>query len=80
MHLSKPFLRAAGAVLSVIATITATLLVAAPSQADTRVMPGSFTGYAFDTCWTPTQSQMDVWRERSPYSGIGIYIAGVNRY
>lgn len=80
MHLSRPAWRLATAVLSVLATVTGTLLVAAPSQADTRPMPGSFTGYAFDTCWTPTQSQMDVWRERSPYSGIGIYIAGVNRF
>ncbi len=41
--------------------------------------PGSFTGYAFDTCHTPSQRAMDVWLERSPYWGVGVYISGSNR-
>lgn len=45
----------------------------------TGVMPGSFTGYAFDACQTPSQRQMDAWLERSPYWAVGIYIAGENR-
>ena len=45
----------------------------------TSAMPGSFTGYAFDTCEAPSQRQMDAWREHSPYAAVGIYIAGENR-
>jgi peptidoglycan hydrolase-like protein with peptidoglycan-binding domain len=45
----------------------------------TAVMPGSFTGYAFDTCEAPSQRQMDAWREHSPYAAVGIYIAGESR-
>jgi peptidoglycan hydrolase-like protein with peptidoglycan-binding domain len=64
------------------AAVAATLAVvsAGPAAADTRVMPGRFTGYAFDACQAPSQEAMDVWRERSPYWGIGIYTSGVNRY
>jgi hypothetical protein len=53
---------------------------AAASAPTTRVMPGSFTGYAFDACQAPSQEEMDVWRERSPYWAVGIYTSGVNRY
>ncbi len=56
------------------------LAPATPAQADTRRMPGSFTGYAFDACQAPDQRTMDVWRERSPYRGVGIYVSGRNRY
>jgi hypothetical protein len=45
----------------------------------TGVMPGSFTGYAFDTCEAPSQRQMDAWQEHSPYAAVGVYIAGENR-
>jgi len=45
----------------------------------TGVMPGSFTGYAFDACDAPSQRQMDAWLEHSPYWAVGIYIAGENR-
>ncbi|MGH3366322.1 MAG: glycoside hydrolase domain-containing protein [Nocardioidaceae bacterium] len=56
------------------------LLPSSPAQADTRVMPGSITGYAFDTCQAPSQRNMDAWLEASPYWGVGIYIAGINRF
>jgi peptidoglycan hydrolase-like protein with peptidoglycan-binding domain len=56
--------------------LTLGLLAGPPAQAKT---PGSFTGYAFDACHTPSQSDMDVWLERSPYWGVGVYIAGDNR-
>lgn len=46
----------------------------------TRAMPGHFTGYAFDQCQAPSQAAMDAWWEHSPYAGIGIYVAGDNRY
>lgn len=52
-------------------------LTAAPAEA--RRTPGSFTGYAFDTCHTPSQAQMDRWLTHSPYWGVGVYIAGDNR-
>lgn len=52
---------------------------AAPAQADTRAMPGSFTGFAFDTCDAPSQRAMDAWRTSSVFWGVGIYIAGMNR-
>ncbi len=53
--------------------------VPTPAAADTRVMPGNFTGYAFDACDAPSQRQMDRWRTHSKYWGVGIYIAGMNR-
>lgn len=62
-------------------TLTAVAVVAlrAGPRVVTGVMPGSFTGYAFDACQAPSQRQMDVWLERSPYWAVGIYIAGENR-
>jgi peptidoglycan hydrolase-like protein with peptidoglycan-binding domain len=51
-----------------------------PAVAETRRMPGSFTGYAFDACQAPDQETMDVWRERSPFWGVGIYTSGTNRF
>jgi hypothetical protein len=53
---------------------------AATATAETRLMPGSFAGYMFDKCQAPTQEEMDVWREASPYGGIGIYTSGINRF
>jgi peptidoglycan hydrolase-like protein with peptidoglycan-binding domain len=69
-------LAAASVVVSGLVVLTA----AGPATAGTRVMPGSFTGYAFDACQAPSQTAMDVWRERSPYWAVGIYTSGVNRY
>jgi peptidoglycan hydrolase-like protein with peptidoglycan-binding domain len=70
------------AVVAVAAGLTGLALTTSsrPATADTRAMPGSFTGYAFDACQAPSQEAMDVWRERSPYWGVGIYTSGVNRY
>lgn len=40
--------------------------------------PGStFTGVGFDTCTTPSASQMAAW-SHSPYRGVGIYIGGID--
>jgi peptidoglycan hydrolase-like protein with peptidoglycan-binding domain len=59
----------------------ATLAIIQPADAaSTRVTPGSFTGYAFDAYTAPSQEEMDVWLERSPYWGIGIYTSGGNRF
>lgn len=74
--------RRASVVLTVLATLVAglTLAPASPAKAANRVTPGSFTGYGFDQCITPSQEAMDVWLERSPYWAVGIYIAGDSRH
>ena len=55
-------------------------LPSSSSAAGVTVHPGDFTGYGFDKCMTPTQAQMDVWWETSPYQAIGVYTSGRNRY
>ena len=70
------------ALAAVVAALALTVLPTAgdlPAAADTKVMPGSFTGYAFDTCDAPSQRAMDRWRTHSKYWGVGIYVAGMNR-
>ena len=69
----------AGLAAGVVAIATLAIIQPADAAA-TRVAPGAFTGYAFDACQAPSQEAMDVWLERSPYWGIGIYTSGVNRY
>jgi len=67
------------AVLATLASLAATLVVAAPADAGNRVTPGSFTGYGFDQCTAPTQRAMDAWLNASPYWAVGIYISGDSR-
>ncbi len=57
----------------------ALVLGTAPATAASTVMPGDFTGYAFDACDAPSQKAMDNWRTHSKFAGVGIYIAGMNR-
>lgn len=57
----------------------ASLTPTGPSEANTRAMPGSFTGYAFDTCDAPSQHAMNDWLKSSRYWAVGIYISGMNR-
>jgi hypothetical protein len=64
--------------LPVVLALVATLFPAASATAATRVTPGSFTGFAFDTCQTPTSRTMDVWRRTSPFWGVGVYLGGVS--
>ena len=66
--------------LTVLATVAAGLLVAPSAQASSVVTPGSFTGYGFDQCHTPSQSAMDAWLTSSPYWAVGIYLSGDSRY
>ena len=48
----------------------ALVVVGAPAaQADTRAMPGNFTGYAIDTCDAPSQRVVNAWRRSSKYAG-----------
>ncbi|SFB89978.1 Putative peptidoglycan binding domain-containing protein [Nocardioides terrae] len=51
---------------------TAVRTVAATTDAD-------WTGYAFDACRAPSQRVMDRWLTRSPFTGAGIYLGGVQR-
>jgi peptidoglycan hydrolase-like protein with peptidoglycan-binding domain len=56
---------------------------AAPRLASQRQIalatPGDFTGYGFDQCLAPTQSAMDRWWAKAPFSAVGIYISGDSR-
>ena len=72
--------RLATGVATTVLTLAASLLATTPAQAVNRVTPGSFTGYGFDQCITPTQSEMDTWLTTSPYWAVGIYIAGDSRF
>ncbi len=67
-------------VVALVASLTASILLAAPARAATPEAPGDFTGYAFDACVAPHQSVMDTWNLRSPYSAVGIYVSGSSRY
>ena len=62
-------------VLVLLALVVVTVLaVPVPRPAPpvvTGVMPGSFTGYAFDTCEAPSQRQMDAWHEHFAVRGGG---------
>jgi len=51
---------------------------AATSNAHAASDPASvYTGLGFDTCTTPSDSQMTAWSS-SPYHAVGIYIGGAN--
>jgi hypothetical protein len=80
-HLAPAFSGRRGLVSTAVvgAVTAATLTPAGPAEADTRAMPGSFTGYAFDTCDTPSQRAMNDWLKSSRYWAVGIYISGMNR-
>ena len=75
--------------------LAATTVSAAPASADpdagrttprlasqrqvALATPGDFTGHGFDQCLAPTQSAMDTWWKKSPFSAVGIYISGDSR-
>ncbi len=69
--------------LSGIAPATADEIGSAPRLASQRQIalatPGDFTGHGFDQCLAPTQSAMDTWWKKSPFSAVGIYISGDSR-
>jgi hypothetical protein len=69
---------AAGRALLTLVAVAVLVLRSGPAVR-TPVMPGSFTGYAFDTCEAPSQDAMDAWWTASPYAAVGIYISGENR-
>lgn len=77
MRVSSPTRAAwAGAIVG---SMTALSLPAVAAAADPPA-PGDFTGYGFDACVAPSQTVMDSWNLRSPYSAVGIYISGHSRY
>ncbi|MEJ7636309.1 glycoside hydrolase domain-containing protein [Aeromicrobium sp.] len=67
-------------IAGILTGLAATFLLSSPAAAAGPSAPGSFTGYGFDACVAPSQSVMDAWNTRSPYSAIGIYVSGSSRY
>jgi peptidoglycan hydrolase-like protein with peptidoglycan-binding domain len=67
-------------ITGILTGLAATFLMSSPAHAAGPSAPGNFTGYGFDTCVAPSQTVMDSWNVRSPYSAIGIYVSGSSRY
>ncbi len=67
-------------VAGIIAGVVGALVVPTSASAADPQAPGDFTGYGFDACVAPSQTVMDSWNLRSPYTAIGIYISGSSRY
>lgn len=51
----------------------------ASQQQIAMATPGDFTGHGFDQCLAPSQSAMDAWWKKSPFTAVGIYISGDSR-
>ena len=51
----------------------------APRGDNSLRTPGSLTGYAFDSCVSPSNAVMDRWWHTSPFSAVGIYLSGKGR-
>ena len=64
------------AALVVLPLVVALLGLPQAASVATRVTPGDFTGFAFDTCRTPDSPTMDAWRTSSPFWGVGVYLGG----
>ncbi|GAA3536167.1 hypothetical protein AFL01nite_08580 [Aeromicrobium flavum] len=64
----------------VLTSLFVALAVAAPAHAAKPSSPKRFTGYAFDTCVSPSDRTMDAWNVASPYAVVGIYTSGNSRY
>jgi peptidoglycan hydrolase-like protein with peptidoglycan-binding domain len=79
MHPHRSLRRLLGVAVASLATVGATLVLAAPAGASNVVTPGNFTGYGFDQCLAPSQRSMNVWLRNSPYWAVGIYISGDSR-
>lgn len=67
-------------ILGLLTGLAAPFWLSSPASAASPQAPGSFTGYGFDACVAPSQSVMDAWNLRSPFSAIGIYVSGSSRY
>ncbi|MEV7398439.1 glycoside hydrolase domain-containing protein [Aeromicrobium sp. NPDC092404] len=67
-------------IAGILTGLAATLMMSTPAQAAGPRAPGDFTGHGLDACVAPSQSVMDTWNLRSPYTAIGIYVSGSSRY
>ncbi len=76
----RPFATSRLLVVGLATGLAASLLMSSPAQAASPRAPGDFTGLGFDACVAPSQSVMDTWNLRSPFSAIGIYVSGSSRY
>jgi len=68
------------ALAAVAAATLVAALVPAWSATTNPATPGRFTGLGFDQCQAPSQRAMDVWKDESPFSAVGIYISGNSRF
>jgi hypothetical protein len=80
MRVPSPTRVPAVGVLAGTLALAAALLVPSPASAADPKAPGDFTGYGFDACVAPSQTVMDAWNVRSPFTAIGIYVSGSSRY
>lgn len=64
---------------AIAATRTTLATSAAAALAAVAPQPGTYVGKGFDTCTAPSQSNMNAWRNSSPYRAVGIYISGSSR-
>ncbi|MCW2790538.1 MAG: hypothetical protein JWP56_2841 [Aeromicrobium sp.] len=67
-------------IVGVLTALAAPFLMSSSAVAASPHAPGNFTGHGFDACVAPSQSVMDAWNLRSPFSAIGIYVSGNSRY
>ena len=55
-------------------------LAAGPAaRASLPLSATDYTGQGFDACTAPSVTQMQTWRQQSPYRAVGIYIGGSDR-
>jgi peptidoglycan hydrolase-like protein with peptidoglycan-binding domain len=67
-------------IIGVMIGLAAPVLLSSSADAAGPRAPGNFTGQGFDACVAPSQSVMDTWNLKSPFSAIGIYVSGNSRY
>ena len=77
--LVAPVLGSSPATAEDTATVTSSARKLASQRQVAMATPGDFTGHGFDQCLAPTQSAMDTWWKKSPFSAVGIYISGDSR-
>ncbi|MBO0846978.1 MAG: DUF1906 domain-containing protein [Nocardioides sp.] len=75
----RPLLGSATSAL-VASAVPVTLATTAGDAATGNVVtPGSFRGFGFDQCLTPSEKAMTAWLNQSPFLAVGIYISGASR-
>ncbi|MFZ5808242.1 MAG: glycoside hydrolase domain-containing protein [Chloroflexota bacterium] len=61
------------------ATWTDRAVFSIPSAASTQPLSGVINGHGFDKCDVPSLSQLQTWRNASPYQSVNLYIGGIHR-